>query len=183
MKPPQLSRLWLLGPPFAITVSILAYYVAFPSVRAWTDAHFPWMAEHIGSHLPVRGGEVRVQRPKTVAALPMREPQPGPTPLPVPAPPPPPVKPVYLLADGAVDLPTLSANPADWPKVLALRKAREFPAVAGGKAVGNILVPKGTEVKLLKIEAGKLGLEYHGGGAWVGTDETDLAERLRSAAR
>ena len=180
MKPPQLSRLWLLGPPFAIVVSILAYYVAFPSVRGWMDAHFPWMAEHIGSHLPVRGGEVREMRPKTVAAMPVREPVP--TPPPVPATPPPPVKPVYLSADGAVDLPTLSANPADWPKVLALRKPHEFPAVVEGKAVGNVIVPKGAEVKLLKIEAGKLGLEYRGGGAWVGVDETDLAERLRSAA-
>ena len=67
--------------------------------------------------------------------------------------------------------------------MIALRKAREFPAVVEGKAVGNVIVPKGTEVHLLKIEGGKLGLEYRGGGVWAGVDETDLADRLRSAER
>ena len=78
-----------------------------------------------------------------------------------------------------IDLAKLSANQADWPKAVLLRKATEFPAVVDGKVVGKIIVPKDTEVHLLKIEAGKLGLEYRGGGLWADTDDTDLADRLR----
>ena len=48
----QLSRLWLLGPPFAITVSVLAYYAMLPSFRRWVDKHFPWAAVHVGVYLP-----------------------------------------------------------------------------------------------------------------------------------
>ena len=178
----QLSKWWLLGPPFAITVSILAYYAAFPSFRGWVDSHFPWAATHIGIYLPERD-EARVKRLRAAAATREQAQPAAPTPSPVPAVPPPPPAPTYLTPEGTVDLAKLSANHADWPKAVILRKAKEFPAVVDGKAVGNITVPKGTEVHLLKIDAGKLGLEYRGGGAWADAEETDLADRFRSAGR
>jgi hypothetical protein len=66
---------------------------------------------------------------------------------------------------------------------VALVKAREFPAVVEGKVVGNALVLKGTQVHLVRIEAGKLGLDYRGGGIWADVVETDLAERVPRGER
>src|SRR4051812_432354 len=57
----QLSKWWLLGPPFAIAVSVLAYYAVFPSFRGWVDARFPWAAAHVGIYLPARNGEEQVR--------------------------------------------------------------------------------------------------------------------------
>ena len=178
----QLSKLWLLGPPFAIAVSILAYYAVFPSFRTWVDNHFPWAATHVGVYLPVRNSDEQRQRLRGKGIT--QEPKPAePVAAATPAPATPPPKPVYVQADGSLDLPKLAANHADWPKALTLRAAREFPAVVDGKSVGNVIVPKGTEVHLMKIEAGKLGLEYRGGGAWAEPAETELAEQVRGIAR
>ena len=175
----QLSRLWLLGPPFAITLSVLAYYAMLPSFRRWVDKRFPWAAAHVGIYLPALDDDDQSERMRS-AVRPADQRQPistNPSPdSPALAPP---RAPTYLTANGMVDLARLSANQADWPKAVLLRKAKEFPAVVDGKAVGKIIVPKDTEVHLLKIEAGKLGLEYRGGGLWADTDDTDLADRLR----
>ena len=176
----QLSKLWLLGPPFAIAVSALTYYAMFPSFRNWVDARVPWVATHVGVHLPARDDDELVRRMQAAgkaqpnSATPeLQEPVDATRP-PITAPP----KPNYLTTEGTVDLPKLAANSADWPKTVALVKAREFPAVVEGKVVGNALVPKGTEVRLVRIKAGKLGLEYRGGGTWAEVGETDLAERV-----
>jgi hypothetical protein len=176
----QLSKWWFMGPPFAIGVSLLAYYAVFPSFRGWVDGHFPWAASHIGIYLPARDADEQFKR-RSTAVKPMVPV--APTPAPAPPPPARPPAPVYLTADGGVDLEKLAANRADWPKAVVLRKAKGFPAVVDGKAVGSAILPKGTEVHLLKIEAGKLGLEYRGGGAWADVDETDLADRMRSVER
>lgn len=176
----QLSKWWLLGPPFSIMVALLAYYAVFPSFRGWVDARSPWVATHIGIYLSTRDSPERIKRSKAAIAAPDREPPPAATPVPAT---PPPLKPIYLMADGAVDLARLSASRADWPKVVVLRAAKEFPAIVGGRKAGAIIVPKGTEVNLLKIEAGNVGVEYHGGGAWVGVNDTDLADRLRTVLR
>ena len=181
----QLSKWWLLGPPFAIAVSLLTYYAMFPGVRSWVDARVPWVATHIGVYLPARDDDERVRRMKAAGQAQSEgatQEQAVPADL-TPPPPPPPPKPHYLTADGTVDLPKLAANRTDWPKTVALVKAREFPAVVDGKVVGNALVPKGTEVRLLKIEGSKLGLEYRGGGAWAQPSETDLAERVPAGER
>ena len=176
----QLSKWWLLGPPFAITVSVLAYYAMFPSFRRWVDTRFPWAALHIGIYLPRRDGDDQSERMRSAVMPADRTPPINATSVPIsPTRASPPV-PAYVTAEGILDLAKLSANRADWPKAVVLRKAKEFPAVVDGKSVGKITVPKDTEVHLLKIEVGKLGLEYRGGGVWADADETDLAERLRT---
>src|SRR4051812_7224175 len=114
----QLSKWWLLGPPFAIAVSALAYYAMFPSFRGWVDGRLPWVAAHVGVYLPVRDDEARVKRMHAAATQEQEAP-----PEPTPAPPLPPPKPNYLTVEGTVDLPMLSANQPDWPKAVALLKA------------------------------------------------------------
>jgi hypothetical protein len=77
-----------------------------------------------------------------------------------------------------VDTEKLGKTREAWPKTVRLRKAVAFPAVVSGKAVGQVEAPAGSEANLVKIENGKLGVEYFGGGAWVAVDDTDLAQRL-----
>lgn len=178
----QLSRWWLLGPPFSIVVALFAYYAVFPSFRGWVDSHVPWVATHIGIYIATRDSPERIKRSKAALESAHHEPTADLPPTPAPATPVP-LKPIYLTADGTADLARLAANRADWPKVVVLRAPKEFPAVVGGRAAGKIIVPKGTEVNLLKIEASNVGVEYKGGGAWVGADDTDLADRLRTVLR
>jgi len=40
-------------------------------------------------------------------------------------------------------------------------------------------VPAGTVVQLYRIENGKVGVVYCGGGAWLQPQDTDLIERVR----
>lgn len=181
MSHQPISKLWLLGPPLSILVAVFAYYLVVPSFRGWVDARVPWVAENIGSRLRAEKQDDAAPR-ETVAVAPAPEPVPAQVAVAPPTPPPPPPKPVYVAPDGVVDLAKLSANRADWPKSLVLKTPKEFPAVVDGKAVGKVVVPAGSEVNLLKIEQNQLGVEYRGGGAWIGEGETDLADRLRSGA-
>jgi len=180
----QLSKLWILGPPFAILVSAFVYYAMFPSMRTWVDARSPWIRDHIGSRLPPRdddsGGREsaaqanarRREAEERAAAAQTMPPSPVATP-----------KPSFVGPDGAVDLSRLAGDRAAWPKTVRLKAAREFPAVVNGKKVGTIAAPAGSEASLVAIQAGKLGVEFKGGGAWVDPAETDLPVRLRDAAR
>src|SRR4051812_35330981 len=109
-----ISRLWFLGPPAAILISLLAYYAKFPSMRHWVDARFPWVEVNIGRLLPELVEESPTTASVPVRTSPPRFPTPITEPTPpqtIPAPPPPPAPPVapsYLTADGAVDMQKLA---------------------------------------------------------------------------
>lgn len=174
-----ISRLWFLGPPAAILLSGLVYYAKFNSVRRWVDTRFPWVEDHVGSHLPPLADESRAASPPRRVATPAPPPNPS-----EPAPDPqrsiaPPAAPSFLTPDGRVDMTKLTANRSAWPPAVALKTAKEFPAVVNGKVVGRVEVPAGTEARLISVQDGKLGVEYRGGGAWLTVEETDLAQRLR----
>lgn len=174
----KVSKLWLLGPPFAILVTGLAYYAKFEGARTWVDARFPWVAENIGQRLP--------PLVITEQAATTDETAPPPSAIGVPpadAPPPAPPKPGFVAADGTIRLDLLAANKAAWPKGIHLRRPTEFPAVISGKAVGKVMAPAGSETRLVAIQGDKLGLEFRGGGAFVDPAATDLAEQLRSGNR
>ena len=81
-------------------------------------------------------------------------------------------------ADETVDLAQLSQSPAEWPKTVVLKKAVEFPAVFNGKVLGSVKTSPGTPVRLTTIQAGKIGVEYHGGNAMVEVDDTDLIAQI-----
>jgi hypothetical protein len=175
-----ISRLWLLGPPVAILISLLVYYAKFQTVRRWVDDKFPWVEDNIGSRLPPLVEEVRAPSVPRRAAAPSATP--APTIVPTPAPPPvvaAPVAPSFFARDGTVDVQKLAAERSAWPQVVTLKTAKEFPAVVNGKVVGKVVAPVGAEAKLSSIQDGKLGVEYQGGGAWLSVEETDLAQRLR----
>src|SRR5262249_777060 len=76
------------------------------------------------------------------------------------------------------NLQQLAADPAQWPKKVSLKKATSFPAVVGGKVVGSLIAPAGSEANLKGIRDGQLGIEYQGGGAWLPVEDTDLKARV-----
>ena len=87
--------------------------------------------------------------------------------------------PVPAPAPLAMTLESLAAQPALWPKTVALKSGVDFVAVVNHEPVGTVRVPPGTEVRLMKISNGRLGLEYQGGGAWVIPQLTDLVDRVQ----
>ena len=80
-----------------------------------------------------------------------------------------------------VDLKALTAIPAGWPKTVHLKTPMDFPVVVGGKSVGSVRLPAGTEAKLTAIKNGMLMLEYQGSSGWHSPEETDLMEKLQAA--
>jgi hypothetical protein len=79
------------------------------------------------------------------------------------------------------NLAIFSAHPERWPRSIAIKVETKFPAVINDKVVGSVRAPAGSEVHLKKVENGKLGVEYRGGGAWVAPEATDLIERVQAS--
>jgi hypothetical protein len=46
------SKLWVLGPPVLIVLTVFVYYAKYHWARTWIDERSPWIKEHIGSRLP-----------------------------------------------------------------------------------------------------------------------------------
>jgi hypothetical protein len=177
------SALSVLAPLLLILIAGGVYYAKYHWARAWVDERYPWVKENIGSRLPplviavdANGQPIDENASSTGAVdasagsstdsasdAPSRNAN----------------STQYVSLDGFVDVPRLAADPSSWPKIVKLKKAREFPAVVNGKAVGTIVAPPGSEARLVTIQAGKRGLEFRGGGAWVPAEETDIAVRLR----
>ncbi len=158
----------------------VAYYVTKPGLRTAVDAHAPWVQGCLGRFVR-NSGETANAAPRP---RPAAEPAVAPAPLPAVAPPtevptPPAPAPVVPAQPEAFDLKKLAANRPAWPARIAIIKAIDFPAVANGKVVGSVHAPAGTEVGLLTISGGKLGVEYQGGGAWLFVEETDIIARTQ----
>ena len=165
----------VLAPFLLILIAGFVYYAKYHWARTWVDERIPWVKENIGSRLPslviavdANGNPIEESSAATGAtnggestALTAR----------------------YVSGAGVIDLAAFAADRASWPKTVKLRKAREFPAVVDGKAVGKIEAPAGSEARLVAVQAGKLGLEFRGGGAWITPEETDLAMRLRGTVQ
>jgi hypothetical protein len=64
-----------------------------------------------------------------------------------------------------------------------LKASVEFPAVINGKVAGKLLAPAGVDVRVVKVSSAKVGVEYHGGGAWLDFERTDFVERAQLAWR
>jgi hypothetical protein len=160
--------------PASLVILAAAYYVRVASVREAIDARTPIVRKLLGRF--VSDPTVVVENSN------LRAPAPTPPPAdslvatsPVaggastnPAPPTPRV----------FSLQELSRDRSLWPKKVTLKKPATFPAVVGGKVVGNIVAPTGTEATMVAIKDGQLGLEYGGGGAWVAAEDTDLGARV-----
>jgi hypothetical protein len=184
------SKLWAFGPLIAVILLAIAYYINVPAFRDMVDARLPFIHELMA---PL------VRRPKVVV---IHDPQPDAhrasfevrqrITTPRPEPPMQDVPPQSKLpnpsnyanpsqADQESDLKNLFTNRSCWPKVVTLKRRVEFPAVANGKVIGKLTAPQGSIANLVLVKDGKLGVEYHGGGAWLDVKDTDALARVRSA--
>jgi hypothetical protein len=169
------SKFWLFALPLSLLILAGAYYIKVPSARRFIDAHTSLGRQLFGSFVHDEVVYVTAPHPdrppdrssaggQSVGSGPSGSPGSSQPPAPTPRP--------------EFNLQRLAADPAQWPKKVALKKATNFPAVVGGKAVGSLSVPAGTEANLKGIRDGQLGLEYQGGGAWVPAEDTDLKARV-----
>ena len=161
------SAFAVLAPFLLILIAGFVYYAKYHWARTWVDERIPWVKENIGSRLPslvvaVDANGNPIEESSATNGAESTAPAAR-----------------YVSDAGVIDLTRFAADRASWPKTVKLRRAREFPAVVDGKAVGKIEAPAGSEARLVAVQAGKLGLEFRGGGAWVTPEETDLAMRLR----
>jgi hypothetical protein len=153
------SGLYLL---FAVLVVILAgvAYARMTAFRDIVDAKAPWFKEKVGHYLvSAKPGETSPGADGDAAATPGAS---------------------GASAPKGFDLADFATHPESWPKSITIKKETEFPAVLNNKKVGTLKAPVGAEVHLVKIENGKLGVEYQGGGAWVTPEITDLAQRAKA---
>ena len=165
----SISKLWLLGPPVSLVLAAGALYVKQPWMRDTVDTHCPWVKAGIGKYAPPFD-VVFLGVPDTSAvAPPVPAPEPARQSMPTPATPA--VKPF--------DLQKVFADASLWPKSVVLKRPVDFPAVRNGRVIGSVRVPAGAEARMVKVTNGKLGLEYQGGGAWLGPEDTDFIERAK----
>ncbi len=171
-----ISNLWILGPPVALALLFVAYYVKKPEFREFVDARLPWVKETMARFVAPASEESldrsetpNIPKPSTGTVenlegtrsqITPREPRPQP-----------------------VDIGQLHRFPSEWPKTVTIKKPVDFPAVVKGKVVGSLRAPAGAEANLVEIREGKVGLEYRGGGAWLKLDETDVIERVKGTVR
>ncbi|HEY3900034.1 MAG TPA: hypothetical protein VGM54_15605 [Chthoniobacter sp.] len=169
------SKFWtFIGLPVSLLILAAAYYTKVPSARAWIDAHTPLGKQLFGRFVsgppePTADNQAPPADPGSQSGIPGVPPG---SEIPAPPVPPPVQQPITY------DLQTLAQDHSLWPRQVRIRKATEFPAVVDGKKVGSLVAPSGTEVNLLAIREGKLGLEYKGGGAWLPVEDTDLGTRV-----
>jgi hypothetical protein len=132
-------------------------YARLPAVSSFVDAKAPWFRDKVGHYFagPKPEGDQPASDSDAPGAVKVAGPQP-------------------------FDLAIFAAHPELWPKSVALKASIQFPAVVNNKPVGSIRAPVGSEVHIVKVENGKLGVEFRGGGAWVAPEATDVAERVQA---
>lgn len=158
------SAFWLFAFFCSLVLLAAAYYVTSVETRSFVDARAAWIRPVLGPFIRESDEPTPlapVVAPETITAAPV---------VPPPAPPAP---------AEPFDLKKLAANRGAWPKKVALTTDKEFPAVVDGKVVGSLKAPAGTEVDIVTISGGKIGVEYQGGGAWLFVEETDVIARTR----
>ncbi len=159
---------WLFAFLCSLVILAAAYYVTQPGMRVAVDARAPWvrplLQPYIRESAESDSPPPHVVPPEETAETPAPMIRP---PVATPAPPEP------------FDLKKLAANREAWPKKVALTLEKEFPAVVDGKVVGSLKAPAGTEVEIVTISGGKIGVEYKGGGAWLFVEETDVIVRTQ----
>jgi hypothetical protein len=161
-----------IGLPVSLLILAFAYYKYVPTARAWIDARTPLGKQLFGRFVSDSAATGDSSAPAGDTGSQSNIPGISQDSAPAPGGPPPVQQPVTY------DLQTLAQDRSLWPRQVRLRKSTAFPAVVDGKEVGSLVAPSGTEVNLLAIREGKLGLEYKGGGAWLPVGDTDLATRV-----
>ena len=83
-----------------------------------------------------------------------------------------------------MDLTTLAATPAEWPKTVTLKEGGVvFPVIIGGKVVGQVQASPGMQVSLVKVTPNQLTVSFQGAVQNIPVSSTDLIERVKAARR
>ena len=187
------NRLWIVAFPLSLALLAAALYIKKPAARDFIDRNCPWVKQTVGKYAPpfevqiTKATPVPAAVPADIAssqAVPNRmatAAPPPPPPPPLPASTPNPAPSTSMAVASPFDLDKVCADPARWPKTVRLKAAVDFPAVVDGKVVGKLRAPAGAETRVMKLANGQVGVEYHGGGAWLEFDRTDFVERARIA--
>ena len=185
------NRLWIVAFPLSLALLAVALYIKRPAARDFVDRHCPWVKQTVGKYAPPF--EVQIANAAPAPASGTEDTVPSPQPVtnqtanaaPPPAPPPTsapdPAPSTFTAVASPFDLDKVCADPSRWPKTVRLKAAVDFPAVVVGKVVGKLRAPAGAETRVMKLANGQVGVEYHGGGAWLDFDRTDFVERARIA--
>jgi hypothetical protein len=142
-------------------------YARLPAFRGLVNTKVPWFKEKVGHYL-VSAKPGDPQSPESPESPQGSE---GDS-----------TNPTAAAAPRGFDLAAFAARPESWPQSIKIKKPIEFPAVLNGKSVGTIVAPAGSAVHLVKVENGKLGVEFQGGGKWLAPEATDLVERVQVAS-
>lgn len=100
--------------------------------------------------------------PVVVQATPTPAPVIAPTPTPAPAP---------------LELATVAANPALWPRNVTLLLPKNFPLSINGRLIGEAKAPAGIQVRLLRISGQQVEVEFQNARRMIPADSTDLMQR------
>lgn len=164
----------------SVILLAVASYVKLPPFRHFVDEKCPWIKEQLAKYgIAFADGPIAAPVAPTNSSFPQATPPP-----------------IEELPNNAssnpsgpgkpVDVYKLTADLSRLPKTVTILSPVVFPAVTNGKANGKLRVPAGTEVQLLRIGGGKLGVVFtpdgttaNSSGAWVWPEETDLSERLK----
>jgi hypothetical protein len=76
-----------------------------------------------------------------------------------------------------LDLASVVRTPALWPPQVKLLQAATFPVMIGGRVAGEAKVPAGTALRLLRVGAQAVEVEYQSGRQLVPVGSTDLMQR------
>lgn len=105
-----------------------------------------------------------------------------PTPVPVVMATPPPATPAPA-TPLPLDLVTVARTPALWPAQVLLVEAKSFPVSFNGRVVGEAKVPVGTALRLLRVGAQQVEVEYQNQRHLLPATATDLMPRALAAFR
>lgn len=173
------SPFWRWALVASVILLAVASYVKLPPFRHFVDGKCPWIKEQLAKYgIEFAEGPM----PARTATAPADQSSQDFSPVEIhnssSSAPSGPGKPV--------DVSKLTADLSQLPKMVTVLSPVVFPAVTKGKESGKIRVPAGTEVQLLRVGGGKLGVVFSpdgtaasAGGTWVWPEETDLADRLK----
>lgn len=112
--------------------------------------------------------------PVIVKATPTPTPTPAPvvmaTPTPTPTPPP-------------LDMTMVARAPGLWPKQISLVQPINFPVVLNGRVVGQAMAPVGTVLRVLRVGAQQVEVEYQNNRQVVPVASTDLYQKALATFR
>lgn len=115
---------------------------------------------------------------------PTPEPTPQPTPEPTPAATPKPSPITEVVPETPLDFAAIAANPALWPKQVALLQPTPFSLILDEKVVGQTRLPVGTLLTLVRVlpdrAPAQVEVLYHGDRKIIAADAVDLVARVNA---